>query len=463
MKSLQQGPTVKARRGKRGASATSNGHDAPASIKRPPLTRSFSWALGGNVFYAACQWGMLVVLAKYGSAESVGNFSLGLAIGAPIMLLCNMQLRGVLATDATQSCRFADCLGLRIASTGLGIAAIATTVLLFGYTGRTAAVILWIGLAKSFEAVSDVAYGYLQKHEQLKRIAISMILKGGLTLAAFYVVFWRGGNEVTATLMMALLWGGLLVALDLPMAFQFARSPLEGVRWTPSLADMKRLGILAAPLGVVEMLSSLNVNLPRYAIEVQSGTSELGVFVSMCYVMVAGGTVIHAMSQAAVPRLAQAFSEGRMPDFRRLLHKLLGLTAGVGVLGIIVAAIGGKQLLSTLYRPSYGEHADVFVMVMLAATMHYLSTVLWFGLTATRHFRIQLPLFLGTLLPNLLLCWWLTPLFGMLGAASAFAIAEAGRGVCSYWLICRIIRADKGRNASFNPSAAEGTRTKQST
>jgi hypothetical protein len=52
------------------------------------LRRNFAWTVLGNVTYAACQWGMLVALAKLGSPEMVGQFALGLAIGAPVPGRC---------------------------------------------------------------------------------------------------------------------------------------------------------------------------------------------------------------------------------------------------------------------------------------------------------------------------------------------------------------------------------------
>ena len=41
-----------------------------------------------------------------------------------------------------------------------------------------------VALAKAIESVSDVFYGSLQQHERMDRIAISMILKGIVSLAA---------------------------------------------------------------------------------------------------------------------------------------------------------------------------------------------------------------------------------------------------------------------------------------
>jgi hypothetical protein len=45
------------------------------SQKALSLRLNFSWALAGNIIYAACQWGMLSVLAKLGSPEMVGLFA----------------------------------------------------------------------------------------------------------------------------------------------------------------------------------------------------------------------------------------------------------------------------------------------------------------------------------------------------------------------------------------------------
>src|SRR5262245_40326613 len=99
---------------------------------------------------------MLVVLAKLGSPEMVGRFALGLAITAPVMMLTNLQLRAVQATDARRAYLFRHYLGLRLATTPLALLIILAIVIVSGYHGETALVILAIGVAKAFEAISDV-------------------------------------------------------------------------------------------------------------------------------------------------------------------------------------------------------------------------------------------------------------------------------------------------------------------
>ena len=51
---------------------------------------NFTWTFLGNTFYALTQWGILAALAKLGSAEMVGSFSLALALASPILMLASM-------------------------------------------------------------------------------------------------------------------------------------------------------------------------------------------------------------------------------------------------------------------------------------------------------------------------------------------------------------------------------------
>src|SRR5260370_34984775 len=64
--------------------------------KRPTLCADFSWMFVGNAIYAGGQFVMLMLLAKLVSPELVGQYALGLAIGYPVMMLTNLQLRAVM-------------------------------------------------------------------------------------------------------------------------------------------------------------------------------------------------------------------------------------------------------------------------------------------------------------------------------------------------------------------------------
>ena len=85
------------------------------------LRRNFSWTLVGNIVYSACQWGILVILAKLGNPEMVGQYGLAIAIATPVLALSSLQLRQVLTTDVKETVAFGEYLGFRLITTVLSL------------------------------------------------------------------------------------------------------------------------------------------------------------------------------------------------------------------------------------------------------------------------------------------------------------------------------------------------------
>jgi len=421
----------------------SDGLLAPGPCAKPAplplsLRSNFSWTFAGNVVYAGCQWGMLMVLAKLGSPEWVGQFALGLALTAPIIMLTNLQLRAIQATDARREYRFGHYLALRLATTALSFLVIAGIAC--GYRLETALVILAVGLAKAFESMSDVVYGLLQAHERMDRIALSMMIKGPLSLVALGLVVYLTASIAWGALALAGVWGLLLITYDIPNGIRLLDGE-EGFGPCWDFLSLARLAWLALPLGIVMMLISLNANIPRYFIERYRGERELGIFAALAYLMVAGNTVVSALGQSASPRLAHYHTQGDGHAFRQLLIKLVGLGAGMGVVALLVALIAGREILTTLYRPEYAQHAELFTWMSVHATTLYLASFLGYGMTAARHFRSQIPLFGLCVITAALGCLWLVPRFGLLGAVWASLAASILQLVGSVAIIAFALRA----------------------
>lgn len=413
----------------------------------PSLRVNFSWTLAGNLVYAACHWGMLTAIAKLGTPEMVGQFALGLALTAPVIMFANLQLRGVQATDARRLYRFNDYLALRLVTTVLAFMAIAAIALLGGYRPGTAAAILAVGLSKSFEAISDIFFGLLQQHEQMDRIAKRMMIKGFLALVMLAAALLLTGDIVAAAAGLLAANAISLFALDIRGAVSILGDParrgrlrhaLDVLRPRWSLRTMAALAWLALPLGFAMMLISLNANIPRYVLERALGERELGIFAAMAYVVVGGTTVVGALGQSMSPRLAKYYACGDAGAYGRLLLKSLGIGAALGVAGVLVALFAGRPLLALLYRPEYAERADVFAWIMVAAGVGYVASFLGYGMTAARRFRVQLPLFLAATGAVTLASLALIPAEGLRGAALALL---AGNGVQMAGSACVVLYA----------------------
>lgn len=406
--------------------------------KNITLRRNFSWTFIGNLIYSGCQWGMLVVLAKLGNPEMVGTFTLGLAVTAPVMMFSNLQLRDIQTTDAKNHYLFNDYLGLRLITTGLALPIILWITLATGYKGETAIVIILIGFAKGLESISDVFYGLLQKHEKMDRMAISVMMKGPLSLLMLSIGTYISGSIIWGVLGLVIAWACILLIWDIPsyrwLINKFTSEgeipdSLEGrtakPRW--QLGTIRKLIWLSLPLGLVMMLISLNANIPRYFLEHSLGKKELGVFAALAYLIVAGNMVISALGSAARPRLAKYYAGGNVSAYQKLLFQLVAIACLLGLSGILVAWVAGGQILTIVYQPEYAKYTELLIWLMVTAGIGYVSSFLGEGMTAARYFRTQIPLFIIVTSTSAIASFWFIPKNGLKGAAIALMIAEIVR------------------------------------
>ena len=394
----------------------------------------------GNLVYAASQWGILVLLARLGTPEAVGQFSLGLAITAPIMLLAGLQLRAVQATDARRLFDFADYGGIRVLTT------MAALFIIFGisaiaYRGELALTIAAFALSKGIESFSDVVYGLWQQQERMDLIAQSLMLRGVLSLTATAICFVSSHSVWIAVCGMATAWAAVFIAFDLRLAVMIAgdwRSVLPRFSALP----MKTLVRLSLPLGIVTMMLSLNSNVPRYLIGQMRGVRELGVFAVLGYILIAGSMIVNALGQSATPRLALYSSQGRRREFRSLSNRLMLVGFALGASGVLAARTFGRQIITMAYGREYAQNSRMFMWLMIAAAFSYMASFAGYSLTAARHFRVQMPLFGFITVLTFVLCFVMVKADGATGAAKALAAAGCVQLITTIGIL-RYMEADK--------------------
>jgi O-antigen/teichoic acid export membrane protein len=386
-----------------------------------PVHRVASWGVVGSVTYAACQWGMLIALAKLGTSEMLGQFALGFAVAAPVFLLTNLSLRDVLATDARSDHAVGDYVTLRILGTLLAFVAIVLVAGTVRYRTETKAVILLVGIVKAIEALSDVLYGLMQKHERMDLIARSVVMRGGLSVIALAGAVYVTRSILWALVLVAAVWAFTLVAHDIPRARRALPGDLRP-RWVP--ADLSRLLGISLPLWITVMLISLSTTIPRYVLERSHGEHELGAFAALAYLMVIGSTVVNALGQSVSSRLARYYATGDELAARRLLIRLIGLGLVLGGAGVMAALVAGEEILTLLYRPEYARHRSAFVVLMAATGIGYVTSFLYYAVTSARVFRPQLLLFVGVAGVTVAASLVLITRAGVFGAAEATVVTS---------------------------------------
>lgn len=414
-----------------------------------PTKANFLWMMLANGVYAACQWGMLIVLAKLGSPEIVGQFALATAIISPVIMVTNMQLRGVQATDAKKEYFLSDYLMLRVLSTTIALGSI-LLILLCGHFNRAAVVVTIIfALAKAIESMSDVFYGFFQQNEKMGLMARSMIIKGILSVAVLGAIFYYSSSLPWALAGLFFAWLLVLMFYDfvngshLMKAVGATRGPLRVCVWDALLhrrRTLVRIAVLAFPLGIVMGIISLNTNIPRYAIEKFLGTHDLGIFSALAYTTVAVNMFVQALGQAVSPRLSRHFADRDIPGFNALLGKMIMVNLIIGIAGVLVIVAGGKWLLALIYTPEYAAYINLFIVLMISTALSGVASALGYAMTAARQFNWQVPLFSVVLISTFTLSFVLIPNLKLYGAAISLIVSALIQIAGAAWIVKRAIR-----------------------
>ncbi|KIG14827.1 Heteropolysaccharide repeat unit export protein [Enhygromyxa salina] len=392
--------------------------------------RSLSWTLLGELSFAAAQWLALIVVAKLGSPEALGRYSLGLAVATPIIILANLHLRPIYVVDTRARWGFADYLGLRAIMLPLALGVTAGVCLIRGWPWQVAAVVCLLGVIRVAGSVSDILYGRAQRAQKMDTIGISRAVQGGLWigLLALGLVL---GDEVLALGMVA-------AGLTLHMLFydrrraaqvQVADDPLASGRSLRPRFDRVRLRGLAweaLPMGVAAGLLGLTGNVPTYVLEDTHGLEAAGFFAAVLSVIQASGVVNVALGNAAIPKLAR-LSVDDARGFWVLLVKLLGLVVVLNGVGVVIVALIGDAYLRYAYTPEYAVYLPELVVASITAVVLGLANMLSQTLTALSRFRLQLWLNLAALGCSVGVGLWLIPTRGIAGAIQTLLVLAGFR------------------------------------
>jgi O-antigen/teichoic acid export membrane protein len=383
---------------------------------------------------------MLSAIAKLGNPSIVGQFTLGLAISAPVFMFTNLQLRAVQATDVNAECGFADYFTLRLTATLLGLMAIAAMLPFVVSSSTVRLVVLLVAVSKCIECMSDVTAGLLQREEKLKRVAISLMIRGCGSLLVFSLAFVWLRNLALAVTAMCGVWFAVLLFYDVPNVkaligreqafFRFDRRAL----W--------RLALLGLPLGWVATFASLNVNLPRYFLEHYRGLADQGIYASLAYLVIGVGLIVYALTQSVTTRLASLFAAGDLKQFVRLLTKLSMLGVLLAAVGVPLTFLVGRPLLILLYRHEYGDHVGLLALLVGIAGLSTIGSFVFCGLTAARAFRAQVPVYLAALLVATVGSTLLIPRYGLMGAGTAVLLSVVIIVLGGLWIMHGVLATE---------------------
>ncbi|HVI01732.1 MAG TPA: lipopolysaccharide biosynthesis protein [Enhygromyxa sp.] len=400
--------------------------DGPQPRGPDSVRRSLSWTLFGELSFALSQWLSYMIIAKLGTPEALGRYSLGFAVATPIVIAASLHLRPIYVVDVRSRWGFADFLGLRSVLLPLALTLVAAVCLLRGWPWQTAVVVMLVGVVRVSESASDIYYARAQRAETMDPIGISRALRGVWSIGLLALGLALTDDDVIALALVAaaMLLHTLLFDRRKAAAIEVPGDPTGGsLRPRFRAESLRSLLREALPVGVAATLLALTANIPAYVLEQRHGLAAVGILAAVMSIRQVSSVINMALGSAAIARLAK-LSIDNARGFWRLLGKLLAVVLTLNGLGLIVIVLFGDLYLRYGYTPEYEPYVPQLVLASIAAVVLGLSNILSQTLTALSQFRMQLWINLVVVGVAAALSMWWIPARGLDGAVeTALSVA----------------------------------------
>ncbi|OBW58434.1 hypothetical protein A9986_05725 [Solibacillus silvestris] len=383
------------------------------------IQKKISWSLFGNIIYALSQWGIITILARFGTVEELGIYSLGLAITAPIVIFFSFELRTLLATESKNEMNFGQYFGSRVVHLIISYFTIVLIAIIYSNDSKVIAAILLIGMIKVFEALSDICMGLFQKKQRIDIIGKSQLYKGLLSIITFSAIYIP-----TQSLVISLI--GLLLVMIIRL-FTFDLKNLKKYVETFLIFDNSSIKLMkyALPLGIASLISSLITNVPKYLLEYQVGIEAVGIFSALYYILVACNMLITPISLLAAPRIANTLDNKDNVNFikENIIFSLFSVIAFLII--FIPVYLYSEWVITFLYGEEYILYSQVFVIITLSLLFGFLNAFYSLSTIAARIIKIQ-PIFKFFLsLIIIISSYYFINEFGIMGAAYALILTRS--------------------------------------
>lgn len=407
-----------------------------SSLPPKRLSVNFIWASGGRVFYSLTQWLLIVVIARLGSAATLGEFSLGMAITTPVFMFASLRLPMLLATDADTKFSFKTYFSLAVLMAVIGILLCFVLAMLLNYDSVIVVVVGVMALVKSLELMSEVNFAVLQKNEHMREISLSLAIRGLLSLIGFAVVFYSTHNLVLALVSLVVVRIALLFLLDARNARPFIalmnNEPLNGA----VKGALRVLFWLSLPLGCAVLIDSLLAIVPRFLVEGFLGVEILGYFTALTSLLFIGGTVVLAVNQVVIPRLSKYYANQQYTAFEKLLWLAIAIVAAISVIGLVIVYFYGEEILKLVYGEPFGHYSNILWWLVLTTIIGFPATILNGVLTSMRQVKIQPFIALCALVVGVLVIYLTIQNHQLLGVTwgimSSWLVMLFGNLFCTY-------------------------------
>ena len=399
--------------------------------------KNFWWNIIGTGFNSFNSLFLMVIVTRLNGMNEAGVFTLAFSTACILYVIGSYSGRVYQVTESNKSISDKDYLASRLIAMAVMMIAVLFFVGARGYGFERALVFILLALFKALEAFSDVLYGVLQKEDLLYKVGQSYFLKSCLTLGIFLAVDIKTKNMTLAICAVLLVWVLCILFYDLPASLPYVKNspaPLWKNIWFLFKDGFFVFAIL--------FMGIYMTNASKYAIDNFLGDEKQTIFgiliMPATAVCLFGQFIFHPY----LGRIAELNAEGDYKKLYRLIHKVILMIMGIGVVCVLGAFFLGIPVLNFIYGLDISPYKGDLLLIIVAATLYNMGGTFSNMLTTMRITKTQFVMYLVFVAIAWTSANILTYRFGIHGAVAAYGFLMVVF-VILYAVVSRVIISRK--------------------
>lgn len=347
--------------------------------KDKQFRKNFIWNILGTGFNSFNSLFLMIVVTRINGIDEAGVFTLAFSTACILYSFGIYVGRIYQVTELNKEITDKDFIVNRIITTFLMPILLMIFCVFRDYNSEKIIVFLVLTIYKALDAFSDVIYGVLQKNGDLHVAGKSLFMKSLFSIAIFLVVDLSTKNIIVSILAMILSSVIILLIYDLKNVTKLIDFKVK-VNYRSVFTIFKKGFFVFA----ISFLSMYVLNSPKYAIDTYLQEN----FQTIFGIIVMPATIIGLISTFLIHpylnKIVELYEKRSEKEFNKILFKIIGYIAIIGLISTILAYFVGTQFLGIIYGIDLKEYKIALVVIIISATIYTMGTICSSFLTVVR-------------------------------------------------------------------------------
>jgi O-antigen/teichoic acid export membrane protein len=241
--------------------------------------------------------------------------------------------------------------------------------------------------------------------------------------------------------------------VGLALAFYYLYRFFPGLRAGRAVCDQRLLVALALPLMLTDLAAASQAQADRIVVGRLVGAADIAVYINAVQLALVATLALTALNQIQAPVISRLYHQGKRAELDALLKTFtrLCLTGSAPLCALLIGLAGP---LMGILGPPYAAGAPVLIIASLGVLVNVATASVGMSLMMTGHQWLVFGTSVGSLALLVAGVWWLTPVYGIAGAAIGLAGAMAASNLANLLLEVRFVRVNPWTPAMLKSLAA---------